>query len=214
VAFGVDACAELFRQAAATGADFVFVHHGLSWGDNFRRLRGITARRLAILFRNGISLYASHLPLDAHPEVGHNAVLAKVLGLTGRRPFFEYDGIPIGWQGRLPVAVSPTTLVRRLGKILNAECHALPGSGTTVRRVGIVSGGGADALPACQEAGLDCLITGELTHQHSHVLRETGVHAIVAGHYASETPGIHAVLKRVQKKYPVRCVFLDIPTGL
>ena len=99
--FGVDACAGLFLDAADADADFVFVHHGLSWGGSLKRITGVDAERIAMLGSNSISLYAAHLPLDANPEFGHNILLARTLGLDKLEPFGTYDGYKIGFSGTL-----------------------------------------------------------------------------------------------------------------
>ena len=214
VVFGVDACQALFEAAATRGAQLVVVHHGLSWRDQFRRLRGLTARRLETLFKNGISLYASHLPLDAHPELGHNAQIAKMLGLADSAPFFEYGNIPIGRVGTLPKPISPDMLAMRVGKLLGTVCTVYPGSAKSVKKIGIVSGGGGDCAEAAADLGCDAILTGEITHAHWHLLRETGVTGIAAGHYATETPGLKAVMAHLQRKHKITCDWIDLPTGL
>jgi len=213
--FGVDACAALFEQAAALEADVVFVHHGLSWKDNQRFLIGLHARRLGILFRHGLSLYASHLPLDLHPEVGNNAVFAKQLGLLEMKTFCRYGGVEIGYGGRLPKPLSLAELVQQVDRLLGTTSRVIGTGPEPVRAVGIVSGGGADAAEECMAAGFDCLITGEAGHSHHHPIAESGVRVITAGHYRTETVGPKAVMARVAAQFPgLDCRFLDVPTGL
>ncbi|OPZ24130.1 MAG: putative GTP cyclohydrolase 1 type 2 [Lentisphaerae bacterium ADurb.BinA184] len=213
IAFGVDACQALFDAAVAESADFVVVHHGLIWGGGLRDVAGINARRLGTLLGHGISLYASHLPLDMHPEVGHNAEIARRLDLRGRQPFFEYGGVPIGCQGELPTPHSLPELRALVERHLRTETRALPFGPDTVRRVGIVSGGGGDAIAAAAEAGLDGLITGEVGHANYHVARENRLHVIAAGHYRSEIPGLECLMARLRERFGVAGVFLDLPTG-
>ena len=102
IVFGVDGCFELFEAAAACNANMVIVHHGISWGAKPRRFNGYVGKRLEIMFQNNISLYAAHLPLDAHNELGNNAQLCKILGLEQLEKFFEYDDVKIGFICRLP----------------------------------------------------------------------------------------------------------------
>lgn len=213
VAFGVDACLALFEKAAAASAQYVFVHHGISWGGGLQRLTGMTAARLRVLFRADLSLYASHLPLDLHPEVGHNAVIAQRLGLEMTGPFFEYGGIPIGVQGAFPNSVEPDALAARTLEVLGCEVRTYGERNTPVRRLGIVSGGGADAVVEARRLGLDALITGEVDHEHVHSVRESGVTVLAAGHYRSECPGVKAVMEKVAAAFEVDCRFIDLPTG-
>jgi dinuclear metal center YbgI/SA1388 family protein len=216
-AFAVDASAALFQLAAADGVEFLFVHHGLSWNGGWKRLTGTAGRRAALLLKNNISLYASHLPLDAHPEVGNNAGLAKALGLTKQELFFEYDGARIGRLGVLPKPLTPAALAAQVGRVLGTDgVRLLNGGGVrTVRRVGIVSGGAADAAEPAALAGCDALITGEVGHSHYHPVLESGVAVIAAGHYATETVGPRLVLDAVAAAFPnLDCRFYDLPTGL
>ena len=193
----------------------MIVHHGMSWGPSFRRLQGVTARRLDTLFKNGISLYASHLPLDLHPEVGHNARLAALLGLTDTVPFHEYGGVPIGVAGQLPQALTLPELRDRINGLLQTECVLFPGHADRIRRLGIVSGGGGDAAEDAARAGCDALLTGEITHSHYHYFRVTGLTGIAAGHYRTEIPGLTAVMDRLAAAFPgLPCEWIDLPTGL
>lgn len=214
VVFGVDACADLFDEAVAMEADMVVVHHGLSWGDGIPYITGPTAARIGTLLRRGVSLYASHLPLDGHPVVGNNAVIAGKLGVVDGVPFHEYGGFAIGVAGALAEPLSLADLVDHVGERLEADCRAFPGGAEPVRGIGIVSGGGASALADCPAARLECLVTGEITHQHVHEAREAGVSVITAGHYRTEVFGVQALMARTQATFPVECAFVDLPTGL
>ncbi len=216
-AFAVDASAALFQQAAADSVEFLFVHHGLSWNGGWKRLTGAAGRRAALLLKHQISLYASHLPLDAHPEIGNNAGLANALGLTKQELFFEYDGTRIGRLGVLPKPLPPAALAALVGRVLGTTgVRLLNGGGVrTVRRVGIVSGGAADAAEPAALAGCDALITGEVGHSHYHLVLESGVAVIAAGHYATETVGPRLVMDAVAAAFPnLDCRFYDLPTGL
>ena len=214
-AFAVDASAELFCKAADLDAGFIFVHHGISWGSGIRRIDGLLAERVKLLAANGISLYAAHLPLDANPRFGHNARLADMIGLTDRRTFGSYHGRQIGFQGILPESKSVSDLAQILDK-------ALPSSGPfgfvgdpeqKVKSVGIISGGGAwpDLF---EEDHVDCLISGEATHEVFHPAKESGTTILTLGHYRSETPGVFAVMDLVKSKFGIETVFIDIPTGM
>lgn len=214
VVFGVDACLELFERAVEERGDFICVHHGLSWTDSLKYLTRLNARRVGVLFRNDLSLYAAHLPLDMHPVVGHNAVIASRLGIGDRRPFFAYHGVAIGWRGLLARQHSVQELTESVNSILNTTCRVTALGPRRIRSVGIVSGGAADAVESCAADGLDCLITGEMDHTHYHMAREYGVNVLAAGHYRSETPGMEALMECVAKRFQVTCTFVDIPTGM
>jgi len=215
VAFAVDACQATFQQAAAVGAELLVVHHGLSWGSGVRRFKGCIGWRLAELFRNGVSLYACHLPFDAHPTLGNNAGLAAMLGLQDPQPFFQYGGGLIGLYGGLAAPASLEALSNILNRKLPTTCRLFPiEKQCLVSRIGVVSGGGADAIPECQELGLDCLVTGEMEHKFYHEARESGIAVIAGGHYATETVGVKLVMQRIQADLGLECVFLDAPTGM
>jgi len=216
--FAVDASAELFRIAAERGAQFLFVHHGISWGSGIRRIDGILAGRITLLARNGISLYAAHLPLDAHPRFGHNARLADMIGLTDRSTFGSYHGKAIGFRGVLPEETTPAALAERLDRALpsSGPWRIVGDQGQTVRSVGVISGGGAwpELFDDIALDHIDCLVTGEATHEVYHPAKETGTAILTLGHYRSETPGVFAVMDLVKSKYGIEAEFVDLPTNL
>ena len=216
--FGVDGSNALFSIAADLDADLVFVHHGISWGSSLKRITALDARRISMLAANSISLYAAHLPLDAHPEVGHNAQLGAMLKLKDLRPFGQYGGRAIGVSGTLPRAVSLEKIYETLDKKLISEgdfsCFGELES--KVSKVGIISGGGAfpEAFAEAFEQGIDCLITGEMGHSAFHYAREAGVSVLAMGHYRTETPGVLEVMERVKKQFRIEVEFVDLPTGM
>ncbi len=213
--FGVDACQSLFEAALAKGADFVFVHHGISWGSEPRRFTGITASRLELLFKNGISLYAAHLPLDAHTKIGHNALLADIVKLRKRYSFANYSGCDIGCCGVLPEAYQVNHLVRKFESGLDCKAQVFGNLDKNLEKIGIISGGGGlDGLMACVDEGIDCFVTGEMSHSMYHYVKESGITVVMLGHYHSETPGVKAVMNEIEKKFDIDCEFVDIPTGL
>lgn len=215
IAFAVDACQLVFDLAVERQAQMLIVHHGISWGGGIKRITACHSRRLKTLLGAGLSLVAYHLPLDAHPEIGNNAVLAKLLGVNERQPFFAYDGEAIGFCGTLSHPATLEALAHILERDLLGNCLLLPATeNPSITRLGIVSGGGADAIDECAQLGLDCLITGEVAHQHVHYARELGISVIAGGHYATETTGIKALQKRISEQFPVACEFIDCPTGL
>jgi len=214
VAFGVDACMALFQAAAAWDAQAVVVHLGLFWHVGYQRVIGSDATRLRVLLGAGLNLYASHVPLDCHPRIGNNAVIAQRLGLLETGPFGLYGGIAIGRKGRLPQALSLAALAALTETALETTCRTLDaGSTQPVSVVGVVSGGGADLVSQCPGAGVHCLLTGELTHAAVHPAREAGTPILAAGHYATEVWGLRALMANLQAACPVECRFIPLPTG-
>lgn len=210
----VDACLQLYEEAAEQSGDFIIVHHGESWGDGFKYFTGPTARRFSTLFVNGISLYAAHLPLDAHRELGHNIMIASKLSVENVRSFAQYGNTDIGLYGKLPAALKPAALAQKLEVLLQTDCRIFDFLNPDISTVGIISGSGARAIDLCRELGIDCLVTGDCDHTHYHPIKESGVVVITAGHYRTEVPGIVAVLETLGSNFDVDCQFIDIPTGL
>lgn len=215
ILFGVDGCLALFEHAAAGHFDFVFVHHGISWGGEPRRFTGIHAERFRVMFGNNISLYGVHLPLDAHPELGNNARLAELAELTRLEPFCNYHGYDIGFLGHTKKLVKAAELEKELGTKLKAKPRLIADDGRILKRSAVVSGGGGmDALEQAAAAGADLLITGELEHVMYHPAYELRMPVLALGHYATETLGPRAVMEYIGRKFDVACEFADFPTSL
>ncbi len=212
VALATDAALATFCMAADAGADFLIVHHGLFWGSAVP-VTGPHRERLAALFDAGISLYAAHLPLDGHAEVGNNAVLARLLGLTDRRPFGRYGERWIGVEGRPPGPCDRAGLAARIEALLGVRPDVLAFGGEIVQRVAIVSGAAADLVPEAAAAGVDAFVTGETSHIAWHAARERDLNVFFAGHYATETLGVRALGDVLSERFGVETVFLDAPTG-
>ena len=211
----VDASLRLFELAAERNADFVFVHHGLSWGSEPRRLTGIAAGRYRELFARGLSLYAAHLPLDAAPDFGNNAVLSRMIGLEKLEPFLNYHGMDIGFIGQLPAAKTAAELKRVYDTTLGGDAPLLGDAEKPRRKVAVVSGGGGlESLEEAIDCGADLLVTGELGHVMYHYARESGVAVLALGHYLSETTGPRALMELVKKTFGIETEFIDLPTGL
>jgi dinuclear metal center YbgI/SA1388 family protein len=211
IAAAVDVCEATIQMAAEHGADCLLVHHGLFWG-GLRPLVGPAYRRVAGLMRHNIALYAAHLPLDRHPDVGNNACLARRLGVAPRGGFGSYRGAPIGVWGELPT--SRDDLARTLATTLGAAPRLLPFGPARVQRVGIVTGAGGSLIPQAAAAGLDTFITGEGPHWTFFDAEELGLNVFFAGHYATETVGVQALGDHLAAKFGLPWVFLDHPTGL
>ncbi len=216
--FGVDSSAALFSAAADADADFVFAHHGISWGGSLKRIAGVDASRISILAANGISLYAAHLPLDAHPEIGHNILMANLLKLQKIESFGNYGGYRIGFCGTLKRAMKIADLADFFNENLPSEgdLSIVGDENLKAKKIGIVSGGGAfpELFSEMKASGIDCLVTGEIGHSAYHYALETGIPVVAMGHYRSEIPGVLAVKELVENSFPdISCAFIDIPTG-
>lgn len=209
VCCGVDANLEFFEAARRRGADLLICHHGLSWGDSMTRLTGALYKRVAFLVRHNMALYAAHLPLDAHPRLGNNAQLCRALGLRGLRPFGSYHGQVIGWAGRLPRAMPFPDFKKRVAAILRQPLQTMEYGARTVRTVGVVSGAAADLVEDAGREGLDVFLSGEPALQARTPAMEYGVHAVFAGHYATELFGVRAVGEYLARRFKVPCETVD-----
>lgn len=211
LAAAVDVCEATIRMAAEEKASLLLVHHGLFWG-GLRPLVGPLYRRVAGLLEHDIALYAAHLPLDRHPEIGNNAVLARMLGITARGEFGDYHGAPIGVWG--DVDLPRDDLSDAIAAALRVTPRLLAFGPERVRRVGVITGAGGDMIAQAAAAGLDSLVTGEGQHWTYFDAEELGINVYYAGHYATETVGVKALAERVAARFDLPWVFLDHPTGM
>lgn len=211
VASGVSASLELFQRAAAAGAQLLLVHHGLFWDREPRRLGDAEKARLKALFDADLSLVAYHLCLDAHPEVGNNAVLCGLLGLERLEGFGVHGGRTIGFVGSFDPPVPASGLLQRVRSAINLDPLAFMHGPDPVRRVAVISGGAAGDLTAAAEAGADAFVTGEAAEPTMARAAELGMHFVAAGHYATEVFGVRALGDLVAQRFGVGHVFIDIP---
>lgn len=213
IAAAVDASEAVLLDAAARDVDLLLVHHGLFWG-GLRPITGRRYRKLTHLVSAGLAVYSAHLPLDAHPEVGNCALLARALGLRVEGRFGEYQGVPLGWWGDAPGGWSPDELEARAAEAVSGPARRLGGGPDVIRRVGVVTGGGASFLEDAAGMGLDALVTGEGAHHTFTDAHELGVHLVLAGHYATETFGVKALAAHLAERFDLEWTFLDHPSGL
>jgi len=212
VVTGVSAQRALVERAVEEGAQLVLVHHGLFWDFMPAGLTPTLAERLRPLFKHDVALAAYHLPLDGHPELGNNAILAERLGCERHEPFGTYRGAAIGRAGTFPGdGVAAADLFARVREVTAREPTVFDGGPDLVRRIGIVSGSGADALNEAIELGLDAFLTGEPREHVMADAREAGIHFIAAGHYATETFGVRALGDWLAQRFGVEHVWVDIP---
>jgi dinuclear metal center YbgI/SA1388 family protein len=195
VVTGVSANRAFIEQAIDVGADAIVVHHGLVWGGGIRRLDGWLKERVRLLLQHGINLFAYHLPLDAHPQFGNNAGLARALGLVATTPFGRYKGQLIGLQGALSPRATLPGLVERARKNVTGDgvVHAFGDPKRELSSIGLCTGGAPDLLHEAVAAGLDVYVTGEVTEYVKAVADESGVCFVGLGHHATERFGPRAL---------------------
>lgn len=211
IAAAVDASLATVKLAIGAGADLLIVHHGLFWGPS-HPWTGKRHELLRLLIENDLAVYSSHLPLDAHPRLGNNALLCVSLGLKKPRPFFLDHGQPIGLQARQKI--SRTDLAKRLALAVGAKPLIIPGGPQMCERIGVVTGGAGGELKQAAAEGVDTFVTGEGPHWTYALAEELGVNVLYGGHYATETFGVKALAAELSRKYKLPWSFLDHPTGL
>ena len=210
---GVTASEALLRVAVERGADAVLVHHGWMWRNEDRRVIGTRRTRMALALNNDLNLYAYHLPLDAHPQLGNNAQLARVLGLA---PSLRDDGAPHLWPGqsrlagRRPGLATLGDLAARVRERLGREPLLVGDPSQPLGRVAWCTGGAQGMLADAVDAGATAYITGEVSESTVHLARETGVGFIGAGHHATERYGVQALGQAVAERFGIKVEFVDI----
>ena len=205
---GVTASRALIEAAIAAEADAIVVHHGLFWRGQDGRVTGWMRERLRLLLAHGIHLFAYHLPLDAHPELGNNAQLGRVLGLTADGRFGEQDLGFVG-MGAQPWA-GPQALAGHVAQKLGRSVTCVGGQVRPVRRVAWCTGGAQSYFEAAIAQGVDAFITGEISEPQAHLARETGVAFLACGHHATERYGAPAVAAHVAQNLGLQHQFIEI----
>lgn len=211
VVAAVDATAASIRGTIEAEGDLLLVHHGLFWSGN-QPVTGRRYLRLAALLEAGVAVYASHLPLDVHPEVGNNAVLARELGIEVEGQFGRYEGTELGCWGRL--SLRREALAARLDELLGGGVKLIAGGPEKVERVGVLTGGGGGFVAQALDAGLDALVTGEGSHHTYFDAQEGGINLYYGGHYATETWGVKALAEHLADRFDLDWTFLELPTGM
>jgi len=211
VVTGVSAHLELFHRAASLRAQMVLCHHGLFWEKQPATIDERRRDRLKALFDADMSLAAYHLPLDAHPDVGNNALICAALDLERAEPFAPAKGKPIGWIGRAPEPIARDEFVERCRAAFGRDPLVFPDGPEEVRAVGVVSGGGAGMLAEAAERGLDAMISGEPSEPAMAEAREAGMTFVAGGHYATETFGVRRLGELLVERFGVEHRFVDVP---
>lgn len=214
IAYAVSAGADVFQRSVNEKADMIIVHHGQFWKGSDPRIVGWNKERIDILRDNEISLYASHLPLDRHRDVGNNAQLLKLLGAKIKEEFSLYKGKNVGWIGEF---ISPKTIeeiVKKLNLSLNTKSIVVPFGKEKIKKIAVCSGGGdyADFAEAIEKK-VDLYITGD-TSEIYNMAKDAKINVIFGGHYATEILGVKALAEIIKKKFEMETVFIDIPSGL
>jgi len=204
---GVTASSALIEAAVAEGADALLVHHGYFWRGEDGRITGMRRRRIAALLAHDLNLFAYHLPLDVHPEVGNNAQLALRLGLA---PAGRFGDQGVGMHGSL----QDTLTLACLGGLIERETARRPlliGDATRpLRRIAWCTGGAQGLFEQAIALGVDAYISGEISEQTVHAARESGVAYIAAGHHATERYGVQALGEHLARRFGLRHCFIDI----
>jgi dinuclear metal center YbgI/SA1388 family protein len=215
IATGVSASAELFELGVAENADLLVVHHGLFWGSTPAAIDARMKRRLKLLFDSDMSLAAYHLPLDAHPRVGNNALIARALGADALDPFAMHDGEPIGFIARFASkGIAARDLFARVAALTKRAPLVFDSGPERVSSLAIVSGAGNDYLPDAVTAGADAFLTGEPAERVMSEAQESAIHFIAAGHYATETFGVQRLGEHLSERFGVEHIFIDVPNPI
>jgi dinuclear metal center YbgI/SA1388 family protein len=206
IAAGVSSSRELFERAAQSGAQLLIVHHGLFWENDPRIVDRQLKARLQALFDGDVTLASYHLALDAHPEIGNNALLAGLLGVDSRERVLEW-----GFGGRLEPTVGLDELAGRLERATGQKPQVFDGGPEAIERVAVITGGAARLFPQIAALGYDAYVTGEPAEPTLHAARELATHFLAGGHYATETFGIKALAQKLAERFDLEWEFLDLP---
>lgn len=213
VGVAVDAAQLTVDRAVDEGCQLLLVHHGLFWG-GASPLTGRLGAAVGACFAGGLSVYAAHLPLDRHAEVGNNALLGQALGGHAAGDFGVVGGVPIGALFELDEPCAVAELGGRLAAAGCAEQLIWDFGPERVRRLAVVTGSGCSLLEEAAAAGADCFVTGEPKHSAYHAARELAIHCLFGGHYDTETFGVRAVAERLADRFDLETVWIDHPTGI
>jgi dinuclear metal center YbgI/SA1388 family protein len=209
IASAVDASLPVIRKAISAGADLLLVHHGMFW-QGAQPIKGAYYEKIRLAIEANLAIYSSHLPLDVHPELGNNALLAKAIGLKNPVPFLPWKQLHIGLQGS--IGISREDLRKRIEVAVGGSVHLCPAGPEFIESVGLCTGGAGSEI--AQATNLDAFITGEGPHWSYPLAEELGVNLYYAGHYATETFGVKALAAHINTKFGIEHLFMDHPTGL
>lgn len=206
---GVTACQALIDQAVAMNADALLVHHGYFWKGESQPLTAMKGKRIRTLLQNGISLLAYHLPLDAHPSLGNNTLLAQALNLTITGALYPEQKHPIGNIATCP-ATTPTALADTIAHTLRRKPLHIEANDRPISRIGLCTGAAQDMIEQAAKMNCDAFISGEISERTTHIAREMDIHYYACGHHATERFGVQALGEYLTTHYNIRTTFMDI----
>lgn len=203
IAYAVSATKESIEKCVALGADTLIVHHGLFWKFHGpKAIKGAFAKRVKPLIQNDINLFGYHLPLDAHPEVGNAASIAKKLQLQDLTPFGDYKGSPTGISAKFSEEISVNNLGKKLEGILNHNVIiSSEDKNAKIKSIGIITGGANSDWILAKRAGLDAYLTGEISEHDWHEAKESNIHYFAGGHNATEQFGVQSLMEVIKKNF-------------
>ena len=208
---GVTATQALINEAIAHKADAILVHHGYFWKNEPYEITGMKYNRIKALLDHNINLFAYHLPLDIHPELGNNAQLAKLLNIEITGPLEIGNSTSVALQGQWNEAMSGVSIAKHISQKLSREClHISAPSDKPIKTVAWCTGGGQNYIELAAEQGIDAFITGEVSEQTTHIAQEMDIHFYSAGHHATERYGVKALAADLQKNLGLNAQFIDI----
>ena len=207
---GVTANQALIDIAIEEKADAILVHHGFFWKGESQQIVGMKYKRIKALIENGINLYAYHLPLDVHPELGNNAQLGRLLDIIDRRPLEPWDKRSVGRVGKFAQAITPEALSTRIESALSRAPLHIDGGKKEIKSIAWCTGGGQDYITIAAEQGIDAFISGEISERTVHIAREMGIHYYAAGHHATERGGVQALGDWLMGELELDVKFIDI----
>jgi|TARA_B100001971_G_C18260978_1_gene586856 dinuclear metal center YbgI/SA1388 family protein len=214
IIFTENAGKDAFKKSLEKGGDLIVVHHGILWKNTNPSFRNWHKERISLLAKKEVSLYASHLPLDRHRKVGNNAQLLKLLGAVIKKEFLLYENKHISWIGEFKKPVRPEEIIKKLNSKLNTKCVSLLFGKKKIKTIALCSGsGGSASFNEALEKEVDLYLSGESPDVYT-LAKDARCNAIFAGHYATETLGLKALMEVVKNKLKVKTLFIDIPTGL
>lgn len=213
ICFAVDACLTSIEQAIQQQAQMLIVHHGLFWGRE-TPITGIHYQRIQQLLRHQLALYAIHIPLDVHPDLGNNVSLAKLLQLEIIESFGEYrkTKIILGTKRAQPISVKE--FQAEVETLLHSKTHLIGFGKERIQKIALCTGDASFGVTEAHEKGYDLYFTGEREHISYHLCKDIGFHCLFGGHYATETFGLKSLAQKLQEKFSVETCFLEIPTDL
>ncbi len=208
---GVTASLALIDAAIEVGADTLLVHHGYFWKGESQPIAGFKGRRIRRLIRNNINLLAYHLPLDAHPEVGNNAQLAKMMNWNVEGSFGSVGQHDIVFYGELDATLNLEALSGKIAQRLDCKPLSIRAGVKDIKSIAWCTGAAQSYIEAAAERGIDAFISGEVSEHTFHYAREAGIHYVAAGHHATERYGVQALASMLAGRFGIRQQYIDIP---